>query len=437
MTSPDAPAAQIALAEAAAAAAAATPAPTAQPAAPDQPIRFTGTAGAFWRILLRGAVLLAVTLGIYRFWLATDVRRFLWSHTEIAGESLEYNGTAAELLIGFLSAIAILVPINLIFFLLALTLGSAGESVGLLAFPALFVLGQFAVYRARRYRLTRTVLRGIRFHQTGSAWRYAFCATFWWIIVPLTLGLAYPFMQANLERYKMRNTFYGDLGARFDGSGWRLFARGIWMWLMVMAPFVIGIVVFIGSMDWQGLVDAISGGESAMAKIIVSDGFKAAIAFGVGGIAVSLLSALLLYPIFQAMVLRWWLDGIRFGELTLHSRLRKRTIYGAYLRFVGWSLLFMLALTALGSIGLVVFSFSASGSAAEIGGTIASVVFYVVIMLGFSTFYQGTVRFTLWRHGVDSLEVDGLAVLDTVKAAGEASSAVGEGLADALNTGGI
>jgi uncharacterized membrane protein YjgN (DUF898 family) len=437
MTSPDAPAAQIALAEAAAAAAAAAPVPSVRPAAPDRPVRFTGTAGAFWRILLRGAVLLAVTLGIYRFWLATDVRRFLWSHTEIAGESLEYNGTAAELLIGFLSAIAILVPINLIFFLLALTLGSAGESVGLLAFPALFVLGQFAVYRARRYRLTRTVLRGIRFHQTGSAWRYAFCASFWWIVVPLTLGLAYPFMQANLERYKMRNTFYGDLGARFDGSGWRLFARGIWMWLMVMAPFVIGIVAFIGAMDWQGFGEAISGGESAMAKIIVSDGFKAAIAFGVGGIAVSILSILLLYPIFQAMVLRWWLDGIRFGELTLHSRLRKRTIYGAYLRFLGWSLLFMLALMVISFILLAAFGFSPSGARTEIAGTIASVALYVVMMLGFSTLYQGTVRFTLWRHGTESLDIHGLAVLDTVKAAGEASSAVGEGLADALNTGGI
>ena len=60
---------------------------------------------------MRGAVLLAFTLGIYRFWLATDIRRFLWSNTEIAGDSLEYTGTAIELLIGFLIAIAVLVPI--------------------------------------------------------------------------------------------------------------------------------------------------------------------------------------------------------------------------------------------------------------------------------------------------------------------------------------
>jgi uncharacterized membrane protein YjgN (DUF898 family) len=124
------------------------------PAAPVRPVRFVGDGKAFWRLLLRGAVLLAVTLGIYRFWLATDVRRFLWSHTEVAGDHLEYNGTATELLIGFLIAIAILVPINLIFFG-ALSMGTAGEFASVLGFPLLFVLGQFAVYRARRYRQTR------------------------------------------------------------------------------------------------------------------------------------------------------------------------------------------------------------------------------------------------------------------------------------------
>ena len=54
---------------------------------------------------------MVVTLGIYRFWLATDVRRFLWSNTEISGDTLEYNGLATELLVGFLFALAILFPL--------------------------------------------------------------------------------------------------------------------------------------------------------------------------------------------------------------------------------------------------------------------------------------------------------------------------------------
>ena len=80
-------------------------------------VRFLGQRWSYWRLLIRGAALLIITLGIYRFWLATDVRRFLWSNTEIAGEALEYTGTALELLLGFLVAIALLIPIYAGFFM--------------------------------------------------------------------------------------------------------------------------------------------------------------------------------------------------------------------------------------------------------------------------------------------------------------------------------
>src|SRR5262245_64786533 len=99
-------------------------------------VRFRGQAARFWRLLARGAVLLMFTLGIYRFWLTTDVRRFLWSNTELAGESFEYTGTARELLLGFLIAIAILVPLYAGFFFLAFSAGPIGEMAGSIAFIA-------------------------------------------------------------------------------------------------------------------------------------------------------------------------------------------------------------------------------------------------------------------------------------------------------------
>ena len=93
-------------------------------------VRFLGARRSYWRLLVRGAVLLMVTLGIYRFWLMTDVRRFLWSNTEVAGESLEYAGTALELLLGFLVAVALLIPLYAGFFIAALDLGTLGQIVG-------------------------------------------------------------------------------------------------------------------------------------------------------------------------------------------------------------------------------------------------------------------------------------------------------------------
>src|SRR5277367_693298 len=74
-------------------------------------VQFLGKEAAYWRLRIKGAALLLLTLGIYRFWFATDVRRYLWSNTEIGGETLEYTGLATELLGGFLLAIAIVVPL--------------------------------------------------------------------------------------------------------------------------------------------------------------------------------------------------------------------------------------------------------------------------------------------------------------------------------------
>ena len=137
------------------------------------PLSFSGDRGEFRRLVTRGAALELVTVGFYRFWLATDIRRHLWSHTAIDGDAAEYTGRGKELLIGFLFAMAILVPIYLAYFLVGL---EAERFKAFASFPLLlffYVFGQFAIYRARRYRLTRTVWRGVRFWMDGSGWAYA------------------------------------------------------------------------------------------------------------------------------------------------------------------------------------------------------------------------------------------------------------------------
>jgi hypothetical protein len=58
-------------------------------------------------------------------------------------------------------------------------------------------------------------------------------------------------------------------------------------------------------------------------------------------------------------------------------------------------------------------------------------------MLGYSTIYQVVVRQRLWRLSFETAELSGLQALDSVKADGAASSAFGEGLADALDVGGL
>lgn len=404
--------------------------------------KFLGNRRAYWRLLIRGAMLLMITLGIYRFWLATDVRRYLWANTEIAGETLEYTGTPLELLIGFLAAVAILIPVYAGFFIAALDMGTIGKMSGMLAFIGLGVLGQYAVYRARRYRLTRTIYRGLRFHQSGSAWRYALRASLWWLASGLTIGLAYPFQIASLERFKMRNTYYGDLGGSFTGSGLRLFLRGLPMWIAVVAPIAITIGAFIEVVDFPALAEALAAGGSDMAARIESSNpqFADVLVFAMlmGGTSVGL--GVLLYPAFQALMLRWWSSGLRFGTIEVRSTLRTLQVYGAYMRFLWYGILFSVVAGIIGAAGLFVIGAvvgsNSSGTGGEIAATVVLLVGYVFVALGFSTVYRATVLLSLWQLGMESLQLSGLSALETVKAAGGPSSALGEGMADALNVGG-
>ena len=203
------------------------PIPPARVAPPPIPLRlgaigcFTGRAKAFRRIMLRGALLRVATLGIYRFWLTTEARRFLWANTEIGGDSLEYSGTARELLLGCLKVIALLAPAYALLWALvgAIEFGVAAQLSSAGAVVLLGVLGQYATYRARRYRLTHTAFRGIRLHQSGSALAYALRSLLWGVLTALTLGLAYPWAQASLERYKLAHTHYGTWVGKFAGRG--------------------------------------------------------------------------------------------------------------------------------------------------------------------------------------------------------------------------
>src|ERR1700722_15518925 len=49
---------------------------------PPASVHFTGAMRGFRRLIVRGALLQVVSAGIYRFWLTTDARRFLWANTE-------------------------------------------------------------------------------------------------------------------------------------------------------------------------------------------------------------------------------------------------------------------------------------------------------------------------------------------------------------------
>jgi uncharacterized membrane protein YjgN (DUF898 family) len=93
-------------------------------------------------------------------------------------------------------------------------------------------------------------------------------AILWWILIIVSLGLAYPWAQANLQRDMMRHTSYGKLPGRFEGSGWRLFVRGLPLWLGIVSPLLVAAGFLAAYTDWHAF-DATDPDDAKAGPIIV------------------------------------------------------------------------------------------------------------------------------------------------------------------------
>jgi uncharacterized membrane protein YjgN (DUF898 family) len=380
-------------------------------------VRFLGDEGAYWRLRIKGAALVVVTLGIYRFWLATDVRRFLWSNTEISGDTLEYNGLATELLIGFLFAVAILVPLYMVFALLALELDLVAITPTLIGFMLLVLLGEYALYRARRYRLTRTIWRGVRFWMDGSGWAYAWRAVLWGFLTLITLGLALPWREAALERYKMRHCHYGDLQGSFEGRGSDLFQRGWKLWLVAISPLIVGLALVIMSAGHR-----LSAAESRVFGLVI---------------LIWMIALPFVYGAFKAIEWRWWISGIRFGEVSFDSDLSAHDLYGLYWKVIGWYVLISLAFGAyiVACVGLFIGFGDVAHVAARMQGkvTVAMIFGYLAIILAMNVVLRVYLLRDVWARAAASTTVFRLEVADNVAAKGDLADALGEGFAGGLD----
>jgi uncharacterized membrane protein YjgN (DUF898 family) len=363
------------------------------------PVSFFGDRAEFRRLVMRGGALELITLGFYRFWLATDMRRHLWSNTSVDGEAAEYTGRGRELLIGFLIALAIIIPIYLAYFVLSM---EAERLQKFASFPLLaffYVLGQFASYRARRYRLTRTVWRGVRFWMTGSGWVYAAMSTLWALLTILTLGLMWPWREAALERYKMRNTYYGDLQGSFEGRGGEFFKRAWWLWLLVIpALYATPALPFI-------------------------------------------------YAAYKAVEWRWWLSGIRIGGVRIESTLRRGELIGLYWKMIGWLCLLGVGFAAyLGICAALVANmsgvpleqfFKSEESLNSIPLLILAALGYLSFALAVNVVFRVYLLRDLWVRVLASTRVYGIEAAANVTARGDLASALGEGIVDGLDVAGF
>jgi uncharacterized membrane protein YjgN (DUF898 family) len=394
----------------------------------DAHVVFSGTRPEFAAILLRGYLLLVPTIGLYRFWLTNWRRRFYWSHTTIGGDALEYTGNASQLLLGFLMALAVFVPLYGLFFFLS-TQSSEAAIVGYGGI-AVFVwfLAGYATYRARDFRLSRTLWRGIRFDQAGSAWGYAFRRFGWSLLMIITLGLVYPFMAANLWRYRFQHSWYGNRQFSFDGS-WKQIA-----WPYYLSYFIIVAVGGTGLLTGAGMgvfpTDNSPFNPAGLPPVII---------------AAALCGVMVLF--YKSRELTRMFSSVRLGQSSLKLQVQARSLLRLYLLFgLGLAGAYLVLL-----IGGVIVLGAVAGEAFA-GGTMDTSIFlddlrssfvtvlavvagYLLVLGAFSFMRELFVSLGFWRLLARNAVVSGVDSLHDVKARAEDKSLAGEGLADALNVG--
>jgi uncharacterized membrane protein YjgN (DUF898 family) len=199
------------------------------PAPGEAALRFhhVGQVGEILPIALRNFALTFATFGIYGFWARTRVRRYLWSRTAFLGDALGYTGQGSDLFKGFLRAAAVIfAPLVLLNFGMQKAFGAGSAAMGVyVAFACLLLVwfAGYALWSARRYRLSRTGWRGMRAGLDGSAAAFASRFLGYWLFSLVTLGLATPLRDVALFGRFMNSARFGNHRFTFTGRAGPLF----------------------------------------------------------------------------------------------------------------------------------------------------------------------------------------------------------------------
>ena len=376
----------------------------------------------FWLAVRTGALTVA-TLGIYRFWARTRLRRYIWSSIMPGGDSFEYTGTGLEKFLGFLIALVVLavylgllqVVLSFVGFNLWGAISSepnlpkdvlmqmaATYAAGLAVMPLIF----FAQYRARRYMLSRTRWRGLRFAMDAAALGYVWRALLYYGMSLVTLGALMPLATFRLEKYMTDRMWYGDAGFEQEGQ-------------------------------WTALYPAMKHLFIAAAVLLL------------GGVVGYLAQSLNLFVITISVGYFWLFLGFVYYQVESFKYLTAHKLLDGQVRFTSEaSAGQVIGIIVLGLIGITILSFIVGFSVLSLGalvavasfagvgmfGVVALVYFAFIVLIGAAL--TVLISAPILGHYVDTLSIENAEPLEQIRQRTGEHIADADGFADALDIGG-
>lgn len=391
---------------------------------------FDASRGRFFRLLLINSALTLITIGIYRFWARTRIRRFMWHHVRILGDPLEYTGTGAELFLGFLIVLAVLFPLGLVYSAIAglvppdrvwLQLG-----LEIAYYTVIIGLIHIGLYRMWRYRLSRTVWRGIRFSLQGSTWSYLKLALLWDVLWILSLGFLMPWRETTLWRYQIQHTRFGQEAFKFHSSPQTLLRPWLMVWLTGM--------VFLISAGLLGYVITNQGQFEIKFTTDVGPEFRGLFVTALVMLSAALLTLPFTYFYFLICLTRWKISGLSLAGARFHCDLR----FGRLLAFAGLAVALIGVFMCIAAVALVLWGMpiytddKANPFLLFLGGFFAFVMLTTIV----PTIWMTIFSFEAVKQTVLRTSMDQPLALERAAQAADAGPRTGEGFADAFDLGG-
>ena len=215
------------------------------------PLSFEGNGAELFEIFMKNLLLNLLTFGIYYPWAKAKQLRCYYGASRIHGSDFQFHGTGREMFIGLLKALVVLGVLNFAYegvladilsdWLLLLT--------GLLYFLIFLLLILIASVGARRYRMSRTSWRGIRFRFRGKFKDIVILIAKGWLLSILSLGLYYPYYLNLFQDYWTSKTTFGNIAFSYDGKDREIFR--IWLKGILLSILSLGIYLFWLKADLQ------------------------------------------------------------------------------------------------------------------------------------------------------------------------------------------
>lgn len=375
---------------------------------------FVGQRGDVFGLAFRAGVITILTLGFYRFWMKTRLRRWYWSSIRPGGVPMEYTGDPVEKLLGFLMAVVVMAfyigIVNLILMFVSFSLLANNFAAYAVSFLGVIPIWFYALYRSRRYVLARTRWSGIRFGLDQGAWGYAGRALVHWLVTICTLGLLWPRMTFYLEKYITDRTWFGT--ARLEQGG---------HWQMLYRPFIAVIIPILLGAAALGF-GIMTGQPSYFASF--------------GGSLIWFLFAMIYYRVASQRIMA---NHKRAGTIGLQSKVRATRVVGIYVG--GYFLTYLSVLIPAGIMAVVFFGLDDPVSMAKRlqDGRwfliLTTAIFYFGIFLMWSVLQHTFVTMPLWRHYAETLTILGADGLVEVRQRPRDEFSEAEGFAEALDLG--